>query len=320
VRRPVRDKGTFLLATDFSGPARAVFPYALKLASVLNLGLTILHVVKAPPGFEEWSPAARRSLDPLKTKALLELGRLTRLAKQRGVTADYRLLVGIPEDSILKVAKDAQVDLIAMGTHGRTGWDRLRLGSVAETILRKAPCPVLTVRASIAAHSPVNPLRLNLSRLLVAMDFSTSSEAALRSAVVLAKGLNAQVVLVHVSEPSGSSQLESVHTNESSESSRRRADQRFRKAISASRAEQVVSDRIMLQGKPIEVILDQAKRVKADLVVMGTHGRRGIKLLMLGSVAGSVVRRAGCPVLVVKPGGREWPEVSRGVRHAPRLR
>ena len=317
MRHPVRDKGTLLLATDFSGPARAVFPYALKLASVLNLGLTILHVVKAPPGLEEWSPAARRSLEPLKTKALLEIGRLARLARESGVTAFHKLLVGVPEDSILKVAEDAQVDLIAMGTHGRTGWDRLRLGSVVEAILCKAPCPVLMVNASGAAHSPVNPLRLNLSRFMVATDFSASSEAALRSAVVLAKRLNAQVVLVHVSEPSGSSRLESVHINESS---RRRADQRFQKAISACRAEQVVSDRIVLQGNPVEVILDQAKRVKADLIVMGTHGRRGMKLIILGSVAESVVRRAGCPVVVVKAGVKKWSKVSSGVKRAPGLR
>ena len=201
MRRPVRDKGTLLLATDFSGPARAVFPYALKLPSVLNLGLTILHVVKAPPGFEEWSPAARRSLDPLKTKALLELGRLARLANERGVTADYRLLVGIPEDSILNAAEDPAVTLLALGTHGRTGWDRFRLGSVAEKILRTAPCPVLTVRASDAEKAP----RLSLSRILVPTDFSAFSKAALEFAVVLAKQLRAKVVLLHVTEPSRSS-------------------------------------------------------------------------------------------------------------------
>jgi nucleotide-binding universal stress UspA family protein len=87
MRKSGPSKGTILLATDFSRPARHIVPYAVQLASSLDLGLTILHVVKAPPGFEEWSPAARRSLEPLKTNALLALGRLIRLANEKGVTA-----------------------------------------------------------------------------------------------------------------------------------------------------------------------------------------------------------------------------------------
>ena len=141
LKTAVSNGGTILLATDFSKPARRAFTYALKLAAVLKSRLILLHVIKAPPGFEGWSPAARRSLEPLKTKALLALGRVARLAHENGVTAEHRLLVGIPVDSILKVAEGTQTDLIIMGTHGRTGWDRLQLGSTAEAVLRKGKLP-----------------------------------------------------------------------------------------------------------------------------------------------------------------------------------
>lgn len=297
MRTAAHPRRTILVATDFSKPAKLVIPYAFKLARVLNLRLIILHVVKAPPGFEQWSPGARRSLQSLKTKALLELGRIVRLADENGLMADHRLLVGIPEDSILAVARNPDVALIAMGTHGKTGWDRLRLGSVAESTLRRAPCPVLTVRASTAAHIPVNPYRLNVSRLLVATDFSASSKAAFRAAAVLAKQLNARVALVHAAEASDSFQSEPLRVDELS---RRRYAGRLQKIISASRADEVITDKVVVTGNPVEVILDQAKHLKTDLLIIGTHGRLGMKRLMLGSVAEAVIRRAACPVFIVK--------------------
>jgi nucleotide-binding universal stress UspA family protein len=84
-----------------------------------------------------------------------------------------------------------------MGTHGKTGWDRLRLGSVAESTLRQAPCPVLSVRASVTSRVFVNPRRLSISRLLVITDFSASSKAALSAAAVLAKRLNGRLHINH---------------------------------------------------------------------------------------------------------------------------
>lgn len=140
-----RAKSAILLATDFSKPARRAYSYAVALASVLKSLLILVYVVKAPPGFETWSPSARRSLGPLKTKALLELGRMVRTADDSGVTARYKLIVGIPEDSIVKIAKESRADLIVMGTNGRRSVQRLVLGSVAESVVRLAACPVLVV-------------------------------------------------------------------------------------------------------------------------------------------------------------------------------
>ena len=288
---------TILVATDFSKPGKLVIPYAFKLALLLNLRLTILHVVKAPPGFEQWSPAAHRSLQSLKTKALLELGRVVRLANENGLMADHRLQVGIPQDSILEGAHSSDIALIAMGTHGKTGLDRFRLGSVAESILRQAPCPVLTVHASVTSRTSVNPSRMSLSRLLVATDFSVSSKAALRTAVVLAKRLNARVVLVHAAEPSGSLQSGPLRVDEFS---RKRYARQLQRIISASRTDEVITDEVVITGNPVEVILGQAKHQKVDLIIVGTHGRRGMKRHMLGSVAEGVVRGAACPVLVVR--------------------
>jgi nucleotide-binding universal stress UspA family protein len=140
LKTAVSTGATILLATDFSKPARQAFTYALKLAAVLKSRLIFLHVIKAPPGFESWSPGARRSLEPLKTKALLALGRVARLAHENGVTAEHRLLVGIPVDSILKVAEGTRTDLIINGDPwqdrlGSTPVRQYRGGGLAESSL-----------------------------------------------------------------------------------------------------------------------------------------------------------------------------------------
>lgn len=288
-----------MLATDFSAPARRAYTHALALASVVKSRLILLHVVKAPPGLEAWSPGARRSLGTLMTKALLELGRMARLAKDNDVTVEHRLVAGVPEDAILNIAEEAGADLIAMGTHGRTGWDRLRLGSVAEAVLRKARCAVLTVHTAMAVSSRLNRQRVKLRRFLVAMDLSVSSDAALGTAAMLADRLHARISLVHVFDPwayvgRDDARVRAFMTD--------KLTQRARTVMSASQADLLVFDRIVAPGDPVEVLLDQAKRLKADVIVMGTNGRRGLQRLVLGSVAESVVRKAACPVLVVKAG------------------
>ena len=187
MRAAAHTKGVILLATDFSKPARRAYAYALKLSGLMKARLVLLHVVKAMPGFETWSPAARRSIHSLRTKALLELGRMVLIAKDDGIAAEHKLIVGIPEDSILKAAEQIRADLIAVGTHGRTGWDRLQLGNTAEMLLRHARCPVLTIHASTAADAPVNPRRVKLKTVLVALDFSASSEAASLTMLITAR-------------------------------------------------------------------------------------------------------------------------------------
>jgi nucleotide-binding universal stress UspA family protein len=288
---------SILLATDFSKPARNAYSHAAALASLLRIRLILLHVVKAPPEFETWSPAARRKLGPMKTKALLELGRMARLAKDHGVKAEHRLVVGIPEDAILDIAEKTRANLIAIGTHGRTGFERLRLGSVAEEVLRKASSPVLTVHAASVADAPFRRQRPKLDTILVAMDFSVSSDAALRTAAVLAARVHAQISLLHVFDAWASVGQDDARVRKFKS---HKVDQRAQRVLSTLRATPQAFNGIVVPGEAVKVILDQAKSMKADVIVIGTNGRRGLKRLVLGSVAEAVVRRARCPVLVVK--------------------
>jgi universal stress protein A len=145
----------------------------------------------------------------------------------------------------------------------------------------------------------MKPRRLKLKRFLVVTDFSAASAAALRCAALLVPRFNADVVLVHALD---SAKVPRHGGNRAGASSRQKADRRLQEIVAAAQAGRYVVERTAASGNPIEVILAEAKRVTADLIVMGTNGRRGMSRLALGSVAESVVRRAGCPVLVVKAG------------------
>jgi nucleotide-binding universal stress UspA family protein len=142
---------TILYPTDFSDRSEYAFPLACALARDYGARLVILHVAPAPtiiyaegvipPDPEAASREARERLN-----------RLT--VPDADVRAERRLEEGTPAAEILRVAQQIHADLIVLGTHGRTGLTRLLMGSVAEQVVRQAPCPVLTLTAPFAAPPP----------------------------------------------------------------------------------------------------------------------------------------------------------------------
>lgn len=138
---------TILHPTDFSPQSAYAFRLACSLARDYGARLILAHVhLPAAPYFAEGVPIA---LDPAAEREALreQLGRLH--PDDPLIAVDHRLLEGDPAAEIVTLAREVGCDLIVMGTHGRTGIGRLLMGSVAESILRKAPCPVLTVKGSV---------------------------------------------------------------------------------------------------------------------------------------------------------------------------
>lgn len=133
-----------LCPTDFSEPSRAAFQLACSLARDYSARLLIVHVNPPQPVY---APDGIALPFPQEDRDIL----LARLAEVRPtdphIAYEQRLLDGEPAEQILDVAAREAVDLIVMGTHGTTGLARLLVGSVAESVLRRAPCPVLVVRA-----------------------------------------------------------------------------------------------------------------------------------------------------------------------------
>ena len=145
-----------LVPVDFSPDADGALEYAAGLAARLGASIEILHVIDDSFLTGAWSaelqvPHATEFLKRLRDEAELRLGRLRESIASRGITATVAVQQGPPARTIAAHAADGGFDLIAMGTHGRTGLSHVLLGSVAERVVRLAPCPVLTRKGTIAA-------------------------------------------------------------------------------------------------------------------------------------------------------------------------
>lgn len=136
---------TILFATDFSAASNVAFSVASALARDYRARIVAVHVIEpVKAGFAEFTSYIGPEEDKDKAREMLHA------LKAPGANAaiEYRLVEGDPADVIAVLAKDIGADLIVLGTHGRSGFTRLVMGSVAEEVLRHAPCPVLTVRGS----------------------------------------------------------------------------------------------------------------------------------------------------------------------------
>lgn len=219
-----------------------------------------------------------------------ELDASVREASAQDVNIEGKMLNGVPWAEIVSLLDTDAYDLCVIGTHGRTGLARILLGSVAEKVVRHAPCSVLAVRPD----SAVKPFE----HVLVPTDFSTSAEHALELAarVVRPEGL---VTLLHVHE------LPVAYSGEAPDVDfERDLDKRAAIALDQAatpikgNARVVTMSRIGSPGAQILAALDEDPSI--DLVVMGSHGRTGIKRVLMGSVAEKVMRYARCPVLVAR--------------------
>jgi nucleotide-binding universal stress UspA family protein len=222
-----------------------------------------------------------------------------------GVDVDILVEVGDPARRILDRAVSLAPDLIVMGTHGVSGFERVVLGSVTERVLRKAGCPVLTAPPRMRASST-----LPFARVLCAVDFSDWSLEALTVARSLARESGAGLTLLHVLEwpwrepPEPAFAELPLMQAEALRSYRRHLETttltRLQKLGQEAAQEGVAAEPLVLHGKSYVEILRAADQRRADLIVLGVHGRPAVDMLLLGSTTNQVVRAATCPVLTVR--------------------
>ena len=142
-----------LAPTDFSDYSKEAISYALELAQTFGAKLSLLHVVELPPyPIEGLVPSTLRGdlLDDLERQASAELAQVLPQAQNAQIEVTRSVVIGSPFRKIIETAEAEHVDLIVMVTHGRTGLSHLMVGSVAERVVRTAPCPVLTIRPPVA--------------------------------------------------------------------------------------------------------------------------------------------------------------------------
>ena len=192
-----------------------------------------------------------------------------------------------------------QSDLIIMGTRGKSGLAHVLLGSTAERVIRTAPCPVLAVHVA-KEQSPGEQDGMTLNRILVPIDFSDCSLDALEYAAIVARQANASINLLHVLEPLSYGLDFTLSHKEEREQQRQRLTARLRDLSTALSEAGITTSCQLRGGTPADSILDDARALPSDLIVMGTHGRRGLSHVMAGSVTEALLRRTSCPVLTVR--------------------
>jgi len=138
-----------LAPTDFSDYSKKALSDALELAQTFGAKLSLLHVIEPPPyPIEGFAPSAVGAdlLGDLERQASAELAQVLPDAQEATIEVTRAVAIGAPSQTIVETAEAEHVDLIGMATHGRTGLSHLLIGSVAERVVRTAPCPVLTIR------------------------------------------------------------------------------------------------------------------------------------------------------------------------------
>jgi nucleotide-binding universal stress UspA family protein len=224
------------------------------------------------------------------------------------VPIELDIMEGSTAAEILTKAEAMPADLLVIGTHGGSGFEHLVLGSVTEKVLRKAACPVLTVPKGAPDAVPAPPVLFK--RIVCAIDFSDCSMHALNQAMSLAQEADAHLTVVHVIEIPPDVPRE-VHESTLAlprslaeyvalaEEDRRA---RLGDAIPDSVRAYCTVDTVLATGKPYREILRVAEEQKADLLVIGVHGRGAVDRLLFGSTAQHLVRQASCPVLTLRKG------------------
>jgi len=300
-----------LCPIDFSDYSRRALDHAVAVARWYDSSITVLHVFSAAP-VAAYAPGAPGFQSIVLTQAdrdqlLAGIQRFIDEEAAPGISMTPMLREGSAVPEILHEAERMRADLLVMGTHGRSGFERLLLGSVTEKVLHKAPCPVLTVPGGAPDAVPAAPVLFK--RILCPVDFSSSSMRALAYALSLAKEADARLTVLHVLSPEMEASAEATEAMAGYEGlslreyKRVREDrlrQKLNEAVPADAAEYCTVETLIAHGKAGPDIIRVASELQSDLIVIGVQGRGRLDLALFGSTTQHVVRHANCPVLTLR--------------------
>lgn len=283
-----------LVATDGSATSREAVRFSATLAKALGGRLTLLHVVPKYAGRlglfvrDACPPEERRAAEALLRSAQAD-------AAKWGPPGTIRMAVGEPVEAIVQTVREVRADMLIVGTRGRGGMARALLGSVAEALVKVAPCPVAVVRKFDQAMVGIGPL-------LAPTDLSGGASHAVRAAALLARRLGVRLALLHVlPEAVAAKGEDDMTTRRKALRMRQDAEVRLRTVIETLHLDLQQVDLHLVTGVDADQIVKTAKQIHAGCIVMGTRGLTGLPRVLLGSVTDQVLRHAPCPVVVVPP-------------------
>ncbi|ACY12968.1 universal stress protein [Haliangium ochraceum] len=291
------------VGVDFSEESNVALEQALHLAKTHDTQLTLVHVGALPPHTVEVPESLRPTLTEYERILNQHLDEdRNRLAELR-VSCEARGFKNVttqvvddhPDQGLCQAADQLSADLLVVGTHGRTGVKRLIMGSVAERVVRLSERPVLVARSPVEADAP------GYQRILVGMDFSSTAQEALRYAVALAAP-GAVVDLLHcwrlplASVP----YFPAGDVGASIEGPLRTYTEELGQKLASEHSTPTCAVNYhSVEAAPTQGISEWLEARPYDLTVVGSHGNRGMRRFLLGSVAEATVRHANTSVLVV---------------------
>ncbi|MBI5189256.1 MAG: universal stress protein [Nitrospirae bacterium] len=277
-----------LVAVDGSEFSKSAFRQACRLAR--ENGRTLTAVMAVPALEDQFEVLKHREKAEAVLKELSEkvMASIKAIGDEEGVKTAVNIVDGDAHSAISETAAEGRHDLVVMGRRGKTGIERALMGSVTARVIGHSSADVLVVQKNTA---------LGWKKILVATDGSRHGDAAVDKAIDLAKAYGGELAVVSV-----------VDVNEEIYAEAPEAVEGFvktsLKAVAAvkEKAEKagLKAESVVKEGEAYQAIVDAAKELNANLVVMGSHGRTGLKRLLMGSVTEKVIGHIPCPVLVVK--------------------
>ena len=304
---PTIDLQHILAPVDFSPASQHGLAFAGALAERFHSRLHLLHVVE-PPVLPEWGYAHIPQREARLRRAAEE--RLPQLSSECGIdptlVVSTKVRSGEAEDEICAAAAEESADLIVLASHGLGGLQHAFFGSTAERVVRRAPCPVLTVRDCALPRKGADIPSFDLKRIVVTTDFSEESKKAFPYALALARKFEASLLLLYVVPAHLPAELSHLGIVLEERQLLEEARERLPRFRQAELDPHLRVETLVLNGGSAHEICRTAETQAADLIVMATHGHTGLKRFMLGSVTENVVRHAPCPVLIVREREHEF--------------
>ena len=271
---PIAKMEKLLVATDGSEFSKSAIREAINLAKICSSKLIAVSIVKTNPEFEDFVPQV---IEKLEKEVIRYLESIKNRASKENV--DCEIIVHLSEEpyqDIIDEAAKNQVNMIIVGTHGRTGLKRLMMGSVTAKVIGHSTCNVLVV--------PVTA-KVECKNILIATDGSRYSDAAAIEAIGISKRCGSSLIVISVA---------------TSDEEIKSAEDNVKKVVELAEKEGIKTDGLAVKGIPYEAIVDASKRKGADLIVVGSHGRTGLERLLMGSVTERVIGHSESAVLVVR--------------------
>lgn len=284
-----------LCPVDFSDISQHALDHAAAIAQRDHARLTVLYVFANLPSMDipplVLSPADRERIR-------IDLQKMCAKVPP-AVPVDLRVLEAERvHRTILAEQAEIGADLLVLGTHGRSGFQHLVLGSVTEKVIRKAGCPTLVVPPRAPDIRPDAPVRT--TRILCPIDFSDSSIKAFAEARALALATGARLTAIAVVDIAYELRDSAMLANVDVEAIARTTERETRKRLDELVGRDApATETVVASGSAPTTVLERAAQEGSDLIVMGVHGRGALDLGLFGSTTHQVIRRATCPVLVV---------------------